>query len=1321
MKLRIKKILTAGLSLLALLLVFLFSGIPIPLDFLDPNLESLATRLLDRRVTLHGPVRIRPSLKPILEFGGLTIGNPVGWPEDSHLITVQNGKGQISLLPLLRGDLQINDLTFEGVDLQLVTRSDHTTNYSFGESAADPEAKQSSHALTGLDHVSLHDIHISYLDELSGRTYSLDIDEAHGSGAPESPLYFSLHGAVSEQPVSLEFKGGSFAELLEGKTSWPLTEGKLNLADTNLDLNGTLVRNDYETGGYLSISLGGTNLETIGAVVGLSLPDIGDFSLQANIGLHPGMARFTGIELTALNSSLNGNLLFFFHDPKPTLTGNIDIPTLDPALFAAFTSKQPESAPVKKSENSESVALPWQMLQFLDTDLHLHIASLQSNILYAENLQAVVSLVDGDLLMPFAGTIMDIPANGQLEIIGSERTPSVKLDFSSRGTALAPLFAALGKQQDYGGKLGDISLTARTSGSSLEELIKELDLDLQLGDSKFLVQSDQVFSAQKLSLQRRPNNPFILSAAGGLLNRPFQIKARAGRSENARDVHGFPLHLQLEACDTDLLFDGALYSGREDNTLGDFHFSLNGEKLCGFLSPFEKFIRKNSDFSVQGKGRLHKDGWSLELETIRLNELLVDARAEQKLDSQNKPLLTVSVHSNEIDISSILQPREKNLQHGKVTSEPIKDEEEKAAEMQQKIAQIGTMLTKEILPQKYLLATDALLNLHLERLETGRGSVSDIKLSTVVEDGKITRSPFQVTVADELFTGNADADFTQAIPTIHLELAAKDFNLPKLLQAFEISPVPDITAKHIGIDLKFRGSTIKDLLLQSSHELTIRSGKWLMNRAFQEPLRIAIEQAKYTSSPGTSAKISLSGSVNSAPLAIKMSEDGLFGKKSNKPLTLDMQANLADAELIIEGQLLRKKEATNSFDLSTILKGSRLDNLNEVLGVNLPPLGPYLVKGVMSMEGNTVSLHDMAVEVGDSRLTGEMVLSERKNDSGKVIFPLNLNTRLSAESIQLDDFRFGDWSPLTTEKEETSGESTKEDQEKSGGKLKNLFSQEFASMVEGTLAVDVKEVLSGTDKLGSGHLMASLADGLYSLDSLRLDLPGGAVQIQGGIRPNTTRTEAHLSMQIEHLDYGILVRRAKPDSDLKGELNVSLDVKSEADDPLLLKEHLNGSLRFAVVPEEFKSGVIDLWAVNIITAALPALMKGGKSEVNCLAGDFVLEDGIMHPEVFLLDTSGLRVQGKGKINFKTNTINFHMKPTPKSAHFFSLATPISVTGPFTDFRIGVTAGGVLGTVFGLATSVVTVPFQWLFTDNMETSGDKACSAAMEWVKSSGKE
>lgn len=105
----------------------------------------------------------------------------------------------------------------------------------------------------------------------------------------------------------------------------------------------------------------------------------------------------------------------------------------------------------------------------------------------------------------------------------------------------------------------------------------------------------------------------------------------------------------------------------------------------------------------------------------------------------------------------------------------------------------------------------------------------------------------------------------------------------------------------------------------------------------------------------------------------------------------------------------------------------------------------------------------------------------------------------------------------------------------------------------------------------------------------------------------------------------------------------------------------------------------------------------------------------MRPEVFVLDTSKIRVQGTGLINLKTNEIDFHLKPTPKSAQFFSLATPISVTGTILKPDIGVAPAGVVGTIFRQAFSVLTVPLQWLFTDNLEADGTKVCSSAMQWV------
>ncbi len=490
-----------------------------------------------------------------------------------------------------------------------------------------------------------------------------------------------------------------------------------------------------------------------------------------------------------------------------------------------------------------------------------------------------------------------------------------------------------------------------------------------------------------------------------------------------------------------------------------------------------------------------------------------------------------------------------------------------------------------------------------------------------------------------------------------------------------------------------------------------------------QDLDITLTQVHYSASPGQPSVISLDGDVNSAPLAVEIRGEGLFAKGSNKAVTLSVQGNLADNNVSVNGQMNRVQNANNTLDFSTELNGNNLNSLSDLLGLNLPPLGPYRVAGSLGMtDPQKLRFHDMVVQVGDSTLKGDMLVEGTPSDEQAFAFPLTFHTTLKAETIQLNDFQFGDWTPVVAQETESAADNNDtEKQKETSSKLQNLFSEELGEKIQAFLDVNVQEVLSGTDTLGSGQLSAKLEDGKYSLDILKLDIPGGSVYMQAELFPKSNGTSANLSMTIDHFDYGILARRTVPDSNLKGVLNLRLDIHSYADSPLQLKEHMGGYFRFGVEPEEFEAGILDLWAVNIITAALPALMKGSSSEVNCLAGDFRLDDGIMTPDIFLLDTSNMRVQGKGKVDFKTDAIDFHMNPTPKAAHFFSLATPITVSGTIFDPAIGVSASGVLGTVFRQAASVVTVPFQWIFTDNLEADGSEVCSAAMQWSQKNAEE
>ena len=85
------------------------------------------------------------------------------------------------------------------------------------------------------------------------------------------------------------------------------------------------------------------------------------------------------------------------------------------------------------------------------------------------------------------------------------------------------------------------------------------------------------------------------------------------------------------------------------------------------------------------------------------------------------------------------------------------------------------------------------------------------------------------------------------------------------------------------------------------------------------------------------------------------------------------------------------------------------------------------------------------------------------------------------------------------------------------------------------------------------------------------------------------------------------------------------------------------------------------------------------SRINCGIGHFTLTDGVLTDRGILLDTTRVRVRGTGRVDFRDESIAMRLQPQPKQAQFFSLATPIEVSGSVTDPKIGVNAGDVLAT------------------------------------------
>jgi uncharacterized protein involved in outer membrane biogenesis len=148
------------------LLLWLFAGTSILLAvlialvfFVDVNLyrapiERHVSTAFGREVVFGGELSLEPSLRPRFAINGVRITNP-DWASRRFLAVVDRFEIRVALLPLLRGELEIDSLEFHGVDLMLEQAADGANNFTFATSGGPA-------ALPAVEHIALYDATIAH-------------------------------------------------------------------------------------------------------------------------------------------------------------------------------------------------------------------------------------------------------------------------------------------------------------------------------------------------------------------------------------------------------------------------------------------------------------------------------------------------------------------------------------------------------------------------------------------------------------------------------------------------------------------------------------------------------------------------------------------------------------------------------------------------------------------------------------------------------------------------------------------------------------------------------------------------------------------------------------------------------------------------------------------------------------------------------------------------------------------------------------------------------------------------------------------------------
>jgi uncharacterized protein involved in outer membrane biogenesis len=1301
---------TLLLCAIASLLYVTFVGITVDVSFLRTSIAQTFTANIGRPVQFDGPMEIRLSARPSLRVGGLHIANAPGFG-DGDFASLGEARLALDLWPLLfERQLHIEELAGSNVKAHLQAKPDGTNNWAFqrpkinstpASGSASTASISASQVFAALDinRVTLEELDVEYVDT-GGGSHFFSLDSLIAQSPADAPFKLLLKGAVEKEfPYQLDFTGGNLSDLATDKP-WPITF-TLTFLSSTLSVDGSV---SGAGKGEVTFGLGTENLLEFERLLQTRLPDVGASGIAATVNFSPRRITIKQLAGAMGTTTLTGELEFDATGPKPKLTGSLVAPTLDmrpflgekPSNSKENTNTKDDTAPPRNLaevyRNLAAATFDLRRLNGVNADVTLGVERWLSLPGDVKDVRLQIKLHDGILHAPLTASIAGVTLAGQARADANANPPKFDLALGTSNSDLGGLAELLLGVRGVQGHLGRFGLSLAAQGDQGSELVQSLDVHLQVDRGRFSYGNVEGgrpvnFALDKLAVRLPPAKALAGNVRGALLGHPFNAILSAGALEPIMLQGRSPLDFRLRSGDVQARIHGTIEAPASDRG-PDVAFEFSAPRAGELASWFGFRPGAQAPAALSGKASLRESTWQVRDFLLSVGRTSLSADLSRTI-VDGTSLLKLRLDSEQIDIAQLESMLPKSQKPKTASERPALD--------------------IPLLPQEIDLS-DADVSVNIKRIAGTAVQVRDVSFDGRIREGYMHPSPFSVNVANAGFSGAVLIDLRSAEPMAGLWLFAANLDVGQLLRTLGVARDLEATFSEFAVNLIARSSRLGDMLERSELLGAVGGGRIVLRDPNTHgEARITVDKGELRADPGMPLRLTLEGALDDVPVAIAVDTVSAFELTDPKlPLHFTLGVDTSNTRVNLAGNIARP--IGSELELALDARGARFADLDQLTRASLPPWGPWSAIGKFRLSPRGYEVNDLRLQVGESVLAGQGRLD---TESGRP----HIVVALSAPVIQLDDFKPGDWSPVEKKPDKEPATVTVEEVRRKTAEASNqaqkLLSPEMLRRQDVSLKVEVKQVLSGTDKLGAGRMEARLENGRADIGPIEVEVPGGGARLQLGYEPTDQDVNVDLHIDVQQFDYGVLARRIKPGTDLGGTFSVKMDVDSRARYLSDILRHGNGRIEFAVWPQKMKAGVFDLWAVNVLVALVPEVDPDKASKVNCAIGTFDLSNGKLVDKTILLDTTRMRVTGTGKADFAKENFDIRMRPQAKTPQFLSLATPIQVSGPFNDFHISVSPGDVFETAARLVTSIVWVPLQKLSGKTIPADGRDVCGAPLQ--------
>ena len=1284
-------------------------GISISAGPFRHQLADAMSRAIGREVRFEGPMEMQPTLTPSFRVGGITLANPAGFSAP-FFASLGQATLRLDLLALLRGEVHVRELSAQGVKVHLERNGEAQVNWLIQLArkvelpTQQPKASDGKPPLrlVAVDRIEFKELLVDYVGGPGLAPHVFTLNRLDGEGGDGQPLTLKMQGSVEQSfPYTVSVTGGALSGLTGDPKPWPI-EFSLEFAGTVLRIAGSVRPDAVRTSAKLTFGMGADDLSNLERLLQVSLPPVGATGLSGQVIWENGVLNIRDLRGAMGRTVLQGQLQVDVTQAVPRVNGEFTLPVFDVLPFRAAPDTKSgndgdsiDLQALKEKHNAKQ--FEFRELAWVEADLALKVERWIGMAGDVRESSLQVSVHGGVLKAPVQATVAGVPLVGEINLDGAAPIPTFQIEMGADKTELGQLARLLTGADGVKGRLGHFLLRFAATGKNLSALVQSLQMKLEVADADLTYGNIKggkpvAVRLDRLDIELPPGGRLNGKIRGSLLGERLTADFKGGDLATLSEEVQWPVEIVATGSGATLSMHGKI-AAPEKNSVTDIRIKLGSPRAGNVARWLGLSPKSTAPVALSGRVRLESDEWRLSDLEVQLGKTKISGNFA-RVGIDRKPLVQAKLRVENLELAeleSMLPPPKPG------PSKPV--------------------IELPILPQGIDL-TDADVDVGVKRIALKPAAVTDITFVGKIRDGKMVASPFSAKYADTVFSGAVALDMRGKTPQATLWVAAQKPDIGRLLRTLRVVETLEVKADLLQLQLLAQGHRLGEMLEQSALVGSIEAGVLVLGDINGKGgLRIALSKGLIEAQPKQPVHVDLDGLIDKTPIKIRLASGSVSELlRASSYVPFSMTAEVAGTHVGLSGKV-SLPVSQRAVELQLSVSGARVNSLDELARTSLPHWGPYELQSRFRVSNAGYEMPGLALKVGASELKGNgsvMITGARPK----------IDLQLAAPRIQLDDFKLDGWAlaekkPAKEEKKLTVEELRNKAREATV-RTEEMLSPATLKRQDATLAVDVGEVLSGRDRLGSGSLRATLNDGKLALGPAEVTMPGGSAKLWLGYNPSTAGIALDAKVRVDRFDYGVLARRFKPESDLQGMFSLHMDLKSQTPSLERAMQNGDGRLDFAVWPKNMKSGIFDLWAVNLFVALIPAVDPALASKVNCAVGRFDLKQGVLTEDAILIDTSRMRVTGTGRVDFATESVSLKLSPKPKKPQFFSLAAPVEVNGKVTNPKIGVGAATVAGTAAKLFTSIITTPFERLFAKEIPRDGNDVCTDALRQPRSTGK-